>query len=208
MVHAAPNDHLADRIRECVLELLVERGPGRSICPSEAARLLSGRMGQVEGGFPLDVRNRILRGEKPLTGRPGESLPPADLAKTRQAVAAMMEDEPTDQNVVSYLMYPQVFEQFADHQRQFSDVSVLPTPVFFHGMNAGDDPRTASQVWTSPRYNSAAAKYTGTLSSSLLVEGGYSFNYEEYVITNRMASTRRRSPTRGMQARAGVMPTS
>jgi hypothetical protein len=54
-----------------------------------------------------------------------------------------------------------------------------------HGMNAGDDPRTASQVWTSPRYNSAAAKYTGTISSSLLLEGGYSFNYEEYVITNQ-----------------------
>ena len=54
-----------------------------------------------------------------------------------------------------------------------------------HGMNAGDDPRTASQVWTSPRYNSAAAKYTGTLSSSMLVEGGYSFNYEEYIITNQ-----------------------
>lgn len=54
-----------------------------------------------------------------------------------------------------------------------------------HGMNAGDDPRTSSQIWTSPRYNSAALKYTGTLSSSLLLEGGYSFNYEEYVITNQ-----------------------
>lgn len=28
-----------------MLELLVERGPGRSICPSEVARLLGGRMG-------------------------------------------------------------------------------------------------------------------------------------------------------------------
>ena len=46
-------------------------------------------------------------------------------------------DEPTRQDVVSYLMYPQVFEQFAEHQRQFSDVSVLPTPVFFHGMDSG-----------------------------------------------------------------------
>jgi len=54
-----------------------------------------------------------------------------------------------------------------------------------HGMNAGDDPRTASQIWTSPIYNSAAAKYTGTLSSSILVEGGFSFNYEQYVITNQ-----------------------
>jgi Carboxypeptidase regulatory-like domain len=54
-----------------------------------------------------------------------------------------------------------------------------------HGMNAGDDPATSSQIWTSPRYNSAAAKYTGTLSNQLLAEAGYSFNYEEYVITNQ-----------------------
>lgn len=54
-----------------------------------------------------------------------------------------------------------------------------------HGMNAGDDPVTASQLWTSPRYNSAAAKWTSTLSSQLLAEAGYSFNYEEYVITNQ-----------------------
>lgn len=54
-----------------------------------------------------------------------------------------------------------------------------------HGMNAGDDVATASQVWTSPKYNSAAAKWTSTLSSRLLAEGGFSFNYEEYVITNQ-----------------------
>ena len=54
-----------------------------------------------------------------------------------------------------------------------------------HGMNAGDDPNTSSQIWTSPIYNSAAAKYTGTLSNSLLAEAGYSFNHEQYVITNQ-----------------------
>ncbi len=54
-----------------------------------------------------------------------------------------------------------------------------------HGMNSGDDYYTASQIWTSPRYNSAAAKYTGTWSNQLLAEAGYSFNYEEYVITNQ-----------------------
>ena len=54
-----------------------------------------------------------------------------------------------------------------------------------HGMNPGDDPRTASQVWTSPRYNSAAAKYTGDAQQQFAAEAGYSFNYEEYVITNQ-----------------------
>lgn len=54
-----------------------------------------------------------------------------------------------------------------------------------HGMNAGDDVATASQLWTSPKYNDAAAKWTSTLSNRLLVDGGFSFNYEEYVITNQ-----------------------
>ena len=36
-----PDDELAERIRACVLELLIARGPGRSICPSEAARMLA-----------------------------------------------------------------------------------------------------------------------------------------------------------------------
>jgi hypothetical protein len=54
-----------------------------------------------------------------------------------------------------------------------------------HGMNAGDDPETASQIWTSPRYNDAAMKFTSAVNSSLLIDAGYSFNYEEYVITNQ-----------------------
>jgi len=96
-------------------------------------------MGQVDGGFPAKVQNRILRGEKPLKGRPGETIPPADLVATRAKVAAMIEQEPTGQDVVSYLMYPQVFEQLTEHQRQYADVSVLPTPVFLYGMIPGEE---------------------------------------------------------------------
>jgi Carboxypeptidase regulatory-like domain/TonB-dependent Receptor Plug Domain len=54
-----------------------------------------------------------------------------------------------------------------------------------HGMNAGDDPRTASQVWTSPLYNDAVLKWTSPATNRLLFEAGYSFNYEQYVITNQ-----------------------
>jgi hypothetical protein len=39
------DDQLAERIRECIVELLAERGAGRSICPSEAAHLLGMRFG-------------------------------------------------------------------------------------------------------------------------------------------------------------------
>jgi hypothetical protein len=44
MILLSSDDTLGERIRECVLELLVQRGPGGSICPSEAAHLLAMRM--------------------------------------------------------------------------------------------------------------------------------------------------------------------
>jgi hypothetical protein len=54
-----------------------------------------------------------------------------------------------------------------------------------HGMNAGDDPATASQIWTSPNYITGSVKLTSTVTSRILVEGGYSFNKEEYNIVNQ-----------------------
>ncbi|GAA0723857.1 DUF3253 domain-containing protein [Dokdonella soli] len=45
MIPLSTDDTLAERIRECVLELLVDRGPGQSICPTEAAHLLATRIG-------------------------------------------------------------------------------------------------------------------------------------------------------------------
>lgn len=54
-----------------------------------------------------------------------------------------------------------------------------------HGMNAGDDPATASQIWTSPAYVTGSLKWTSTVTNKMLVEGGYSFNLERYNIVNQ-----------------------
>lgn len=45
MISHLSDDPLAERIRECLLGLLRERGHGHSICPSEAARALAVRVG-------------------------------------------------------------------------------------------------------------------------------------------------------------------
>jgi hypothetical protein len=47
-------------------------------------------------------------------------------------------------------------------------------------MSAGDDQTTSSVVWNSPLYTTNAIKYTSTVSSKLLVEGGFSSNLERY----------------------------
>lgn len=107
--------------------------------PQSVIDLVSGRMGQTVGGFPPEVRDRILRGEKPLEGRPGETLPPADFEKAKAHVAELLGHEPLRREVVSYLLYPKVYEDFAAQQQEFSDTSVLPTPAFFFGLEPGEE---------------------------------------------------------------------
>ena len=41
--------------------------------------------------------------------------------------------------MLSYLLYPQVFLDYAAKRREFADVSVLTTPVFFFGMETGGE---------------------------------------------------------------------
>lgn len=47
-------------------------------------------------------------------------------------------------------------------------------------MSAGDDQTTSSIVWNSPLYTTNMIKYSSTVSSKLLVEGGFSSNIERY----------------------------
>ena len=56
----------------------------------------------------------------------------------------LMTPMPSDQDVISYLLYPKVFADFAEHVNRYSDVSVLPTPTFFYGMAKGEETNTTS----------------------------------------------------------------
>ena len=47
-----------------------------------------------------------------------------------------------------------------------------------HDMVSQVDPETAASRWTSPNYSTGNVKFTSTMSSRLLVEGGYSMNRE------------------------------
>ena len=47
------------------------------------------------------------------------------------------------------------------------------------------DANTASQIWTSPLYNDAVLKWTSAVTNQLLLEAGFSMNYEQYVIVNQ-----------------------
>jgi pyruvate carboxylase len=107
--------------------------------PESVVDLLAGRMGQAPGGFPPKVQKRILRDIKPVQGRPGESLPPADLEQAAAEVEKLTGEKPTDRDVVTHLLYARVFADFVRHEQRYSNTSGLPTPYFLYGQLPGEE---------------------------------------------------------------------
>ena len=114
--------------------------PKREIAfPESVVELFHGDLGQPHGGFPEALQKKILKGREPLTVRPGQVLEPIDLAAARAEAEKKVHRHIDDRELASYLMYPRVFTEYADHRRQYADVSALPTPAFFYGPEEGDE---------------------------------------------------------------------
>jgi pyruvate carboxylase len=45
-----------------------------------------------------------------------------------------LKKKPTEDDVWSYLMYPDVFLKFADFRKTYGDVAALPTPAYYYGL--------------------------------------------------------------------------
>ncbi len=107
--------------------------------PESVVRLFRGDVGQPYGGFPEALQRKVLKGAAPRRRRAGEEMPPADFEQLRAEASARALRVVTDQQFASYLMYPQVFTDYAADRRRFSDVAILPTSAFFYGMEPGQE---------------------------------------------------------------------
>jgi len=107
--------------------------------PESVLDLVAGRMGQPPGGFPPEVVKRVVRNGEIVTGRPGESLPPADFAAAGKRVAEIVGRTASPRELLSWLLYPRVFHDYAAHVAKYADVSVLPTPAFLEGPKPGEE---------------------------------------------------------------------
>ncbi len=105
--------------------------------PESVVEFFEGRLGQPPGGFPQALQARVLKGRPPLTERPGASLPAADLVAARDKASALLGRPALSREALSFLLYPRVFPDLAAHERTYSDTSILPTSIFFHGPDPG-----------------------------------------------------------------------
>ncbi len=115
--------------------------PARDVAfPDSVIDMLRGNLGQPPGGFPPAIVARVLKGEAPMTSRPGAHLPPVDLEATRARVSAEMDGKTVDdEDLNGYLMYPKVFLDYMGRHRTYGPVRTLPTRVFFYGMEPGEE---------------------------------------------------------------------
>src|SRR5690606_38353925 len=121
-------------------ETLLERADELDF-PDSVVAFFQGMMGQPMGGFPKELQRKVLKGREAITCRPGALLDPVDF----DAVRASLEEESgpgiSHRDVLSAVLYPQVFKSFMEHRAAFSDTSVIDTPTFFYGLTLGEETR-------------------------------------------------------------------
>ena len=108
--------------------------------PDSVVSFCKGLMGQPVGGIPAWLQEIVLKGEKPIEGRPGAQIPPVDWKKISEEVHAFW-PEAADEDVrpfISYAMYPKVFEEYIRHRKEYGYIMRMGSHVFFNGMAVGE----------------------------------------------------------------------
>ncbi|MGX0976611.1 pyruvate carboxylase [Roseovarius sp. MBR-51] len=107
--------------------------------PDSVITLMKGYVGQAPGGFPPAIVKKVLKGEKPITVRPGTLLPPEDLDEQLAELTERFGKKIDNEDLMGSLMYPKVFADYMERHAQFGPVRTLPTRTFFYGMETGEE---------------------------------------------------------------------
>lgn len=106
--------------------------------PDSVINFFKGDLGQPVSGFPKKLQKIILKNIQPITERPGSLVAPVDFDKTRAELENKLQRIPTPKEVISYILYPDVFMDYEKNHTEFGDVTHLDTPTFFEGMRLGE----------------------------------------------------------------------
>ncbi len=103
--------------------------------PESVKDMLAGGLGEPIGGWPNDVVKAVLGKAKTKPARAAK----VSLEAVRKELAGKLKHAPDEDELYSHLMYPDVFAAFTKFEREYGDVSVLPTPAFFYGLKPGEE---------------------------------------------------------------------
>ncbi|MGB1308262.1 MAG: pyruvate carboxylase [Oceanihabitans sp.] len=123
-------------------EEVMSRGEEISF-PESVINFFKGDLGQPVGGFPVALQKIILKNNKSYTDRPNAHLKPIDFTveyaafkkKFQKGFTRAIEEE----DFLSYILYPKVFEQAHENYKKYGNLALVPTKNFFYGMKLGEE---------------------------------------------------------------------
>lgn len=107
--------------------------------PDSVINLFKGDIGQTVGGFPKELSSIILKNEKAYSDRPNAHLKPIDFDSAFEQFQEKYGKQYTFLDLLSYLFYPKVFDEYHTHKIEYGNVYYIPTPVFFFGLKANEE---------------------------------------------------------------------
>ncbi|KXZ39952.1 pyruvate carboxylase [Alkalithermobacter thermoalcaliphilus JW-YL-7 = DSM 7308] len=119
-------------------ENIIEKGESLSF-PDSVVDYFKGMIGQPEGGFPEKLQQIVLKKEKPINMRPGKLLKDVDFDQLKKEIDSQYKMSSNILNVLSYSLYNKVYKEYLEHLREYSDVSMLDSDVFFYGLRKGEE---------------------------------------------------------------------
>ena len=106
--------------------------------PDSVVSYFKGMMGQPEGGFPKELQKLVIKGDKPIDIRPGELLKDEDFQGIKEKIKKKFGIKATNKDVISYALYPEVYEEYLKFLQEFGNVSRIRSDVFLHGLAEGE----------------------------------------------------------------------
>jgi len=107
--------------------------------PDSVKALMRGDLGQIDGGFPPEIQQLILKGVIAYTDRPNAHLKPIDFDIEFAAFQQQFDTYQKIDDFISYKLYPKVFKDYYDHYNSYGSVRILPTSAFFYGLEPNEE---------------------------------------------------------------------
>jgi pyruvate carboxylase len=107
--------------------------------PNSVVEYFQGYLGTPTGGFPEPLRSQIIRNKERIDARPGASMKPYDFAAARESLTEKFGRGITSTDVLSYALYPKVYEEYREFLDTYGDLSTLPTRYFLRKPQIGEE---------------------------------------------------------------------
>jgi len=107
--------------------------------PESVVDFFKGMLGQPEGGFNEELQKIVLKGQEPLTVRPGELLEDIDFNEIRAEYLEKYGRELSMRSVLSAALYPKVYEDYIKFLNDYGDYIQMESHVFFNSLRVGEE---------------------------------------------------------------------